>query len=404
LCRCGDPNQHERKAYKPLASMIKKQFYIVLIFGFSISAFAQNKQLNFEKTLVEYFQKQYWRNAVVTKDSLYLSPFKEKFKVSVSNNYIEFDTTHLVVRNPYFSDKYENAEEEKNYVKNFPKSFSVIYEGTLVSLFENGKFACFNLRNFERNTKLETNLNTKKFKYHWIIDNQLGGLSGNSIYLWNGSKWTKFKDHFPLKNQPKLFEDDRFIIYGECFGEWGGTVYFYEKSTSKTFFTESTCANSVIKNSNGYNVLAHLGHGNGSTVVKTISDPTKLTFVKANDVGKTFKGVALGYTDKSNAFEKKLDFYGVQIFSSFNYLDKILYVVHLADLTFMAEIKNNEIEIVNPLFFSDLYTSDPITNKYGNYTLMNLDLYSTGLNREISVLLIEGNKITKLDWNENHSR
>lgn len=383
--------------------MINKLLYILFSFGLSISTFAQNKQLNFERKLVDYFQKHTWEKVTVTKDSLYLSPYKEKFKVSVSDNYIDFDTNHIVVKNPYFSDKYENAEEEKNNVKNFPKSFSVIYENSLVSLFENGKFACFNLNNFERNTKLENKLNTKRFNYHWIIDNQLGGLSGNSIFLWNGNEWTKSKNNFPLKNHPKLFEDEKFIVFGDCFGEWGGTVYFFEKSTSKTFFTESTCANSVIKNSNGYNVLAHLGHGSGSTEVKTIPDPTKLTLAQSNEIGKTFKGQAMGYIDKSNAFKKKIDFYGVQIFSSFIYKEKVLYVVHLSDLTFIAEIKDNEIEIVNPLFFNDLYTHDPITNKYGNITLMNLDHYGTGLDREISVLIINGNRITKLDWNENHS-
>jgi hypothetical protein len=383
--------------------MINKLLYILLSFGLSTTVFAQNKQLNFERKLVYHFQKQTWGKVTVTKDSLYISPYKDKFKVSVSNNYIEFDTNHIVFKNPYFSDKFENAEEQKNNVKNFPKSFSVIYENSLVSLFENGKFACFNLDNFERNTKLETKLNNKQFKYHWIIDNQLGGLSGNSIFLWNGNKWTKSKNSFPLKNHPKLFEDDKFIVFGDCFGEWGGTVYFFEKSTLKTFFTESTCTNSVIKDEDGYNVLAHLGHGSGSTEVKTIPDPTKLTLAQPNEIGKTFKGQAIGYTDKSNGFKKKIDFYGVQIFSSFTYKDKILYVAHLSDLTFIAEIKDNEIQIVNALFFDDFYTHDPVTNKYGNFTLMNLDHYGTGLDREISVLIINGNKITKLDWNENHS-
>ncbi len=384
--------------------MTRKQLYIILLsFGFSISIFAQNKQQDFEKKVIEYFQKQTWGKRLVTKDSLYLSPYKEKFKISVSDNYIEFDTSHIVIKNPYFADKYEDSEEEKDNVKNFPKSFSVIYENSLVSLFENGKFACFNLDNFERNTKLEDKLNTKRFKYHWIIGNQLGGLSGNSIFIWNGNKWTKSKDIFPLKIRPKLFEDDRFIVYGDCFGEWGGTVYFFEKSTSKTFFTESTCANSVIKNIDGYNVLAHLGHGGGSTEVITIPDPTKLSLAKPNEIGKTVKGQALGYIDKSNAFKKKFDFYGVEIFSFFNYKNKVLYVVHLSDLTFIAEIRNNEIEIVNPLFFNNLYTHNPVTNKYGNFTLMNLDHFGKGLNREISVLVINGKRIIKLDWNKNHS-
>jgi len=224
------------------------------------------------------------------------------------------------------------------------------------------------------------------------------------IYVWNGSNWIKSKDSFPLKNQPKLFEDDEFIVYRDCHGEFGGTVYFYEKLTTKTFFTESTCANSVIKSKNGYEVLAKLGHGNGFSEIKMINDPRKLTLAKETEINTTVKGAALGYTDKSNAFEKKLDFYGVQIFSSFIWKNKELFIVHLADLTFIAEIKNNKIEIVNPLFFSDLYTHCPITSKYGEYTLMNLDHYGTGLEREISVLIIKGNKITKLDWNENHSR
>ena len=383
--------------------MIKKLIYILFSFGLSISTFAQTKQLNSERKLIEYFQKQTRGKVSVSRDSLYLSPYKEKFKVSISDNYIEFDTSHIVLKNPYYSNKFENAEEDKTNVKNFPKSFSVIYENCLVSLFENGKFACFKLDNFERNTKLEDNLNTKKFKYHWIIDNQLGGLSGNSIFVWNENKWTKSKTIFPLKTQPKLFEDNKFIVYGECFGEWGGTVYFFEKSSAKTFFTESTCANSVLKNKHGYNVLAHLGHGGGSTEIKTIIDPTKLSFARPEEIGKTFKGQALGYLDKSNAFKKKFDFYGVQIFSSFNFKDKELFVVHLSNLTFAAEIKEDKIEIVNPLFFNDLYTHDPVTNNYGNYTLMNLDHYGTGLKREISVLIINENKITKLDWNDNHS-
>lgn len=385
-------------------AMINKLLYTFILFGFSISAFAQSKQPEFEKKLIEHFKKQTWKEVVVTSDSLYKSPYNEKYRVSLSKNCIEFDTTHIVIKNPYFSDKYEEAEAEKVYVKNFPKSFSVIYENALITLFENGKFACYKLDNFGRDTILENKLNTKKFKYQWIINNQLGGLSGRSIYLWNGNKWTKFKEHFPLKNEPKIFEDNKFVVFSDCHGEWGGTVYFFEKSTSKTFFTSSTCANSIIKDTNGYNVLAQLGHGNGSSEIKIIADPTKLSLAKTNEIGTRVNGSALGYTDKSNAFKKMLDYYGVQIFSSFNYQDKVLYIVYLSDLTFIAEIKNNEIEIVHSLFFSDLYTHNPVTNQYGDYTLMNLDHYGTGLQREIAVLIIKGNKITKVDWNEDHSR
>ena len=62
--------------------------------------------------------------------------------------------------------------------------------------------------------------------------------------------------------------------------------------------------------------------------------------------------------------------------------------MNLSDLTFIAEIKNNEIEIVHPLFFNDLHTHDPITTQNGDYTLINLDFYGTGFDREVSVIII----------------
>lgn len=387
--------------------MMRKILHILLIFGFSISAFAQSNQLSFEKKLVKYFQEYNWDDVVVTRDSLYTSPFKKKFNVSVSENYIEFDTAHIVIKNPYFSDKYEDAEEDKDYVKNFPTSFSVIYENSLISLFENGKFACYKLGNYSRDKSLERNLNTKRFIQHWIINGSLYAQSKGIIgglYKWTGNKWKKSNIKLPIKEQSILYGDDEFVVFRDCFGEWGGTIYFYEIATKKTYFTESTCANSIIKDKNGYNVLAHLGHGGGSAEIKVIEDPRKLSLVKSNEINKTVNGQALGYSDNSKAFEEKLDFYGVQIFSSFKYENKKLYIVNLSELTFIAEIENNQIKIVNPLFFSDLYTHDPITKQYGDYTLINLDHYGTGLKREITVLIIKQGKITKLDWNENHSR
>lgn len=371
-----------------------KKCILILIFGVWSFGFSQNKQLDFEQKITAYFQEQKLYGITIAKPNFDIS----------TGNLIEFDLNEIVLNNPYFSKKYANAEEKKEEVKNLPKSFSVIFENSLISLFENGKFVCFNIGNFDRNTELENKLNTKKFKYHWIIGSQLGGLSGNSIYLWNGDKWIKYKDSFPLRNQPKLFEDDRFIVFRDCFGEWGGTIYFFEKSTAKIYFTESTCANSVVRDENGYNVIAHLGHGFGFAGIKTIADPTKLSVAKLNEIGKSFNGEALGYIDKSSAFIKLLDGQGVQIFSSFKYQDKILYIVHYLDLTFIAEIKNSEIKIVNPLFFNGLYTHEPITTNYGDYTLINLDFYGDGLDRETSLLIIKENKITKITWNKIHTR
>ena len=386
--------------------MMKKTLHIISILLISINLFGQSDStLNIENKLIEHFKAHNWNDSIITKESLYKTNLtRDNFNVSISNNLIDFETKQIVIRNPYFSEKLDESENEKDYTRNFPKSFSVIYQNNLIALFENGKFLCVDLNSLTRNSSFEQQLNSKKFDYHWIIDNKLIAQSGNQKMFWNGKKWEKFKDELPLKNQPKLFDDNEFIVYRDCNGEWGGTIYFYEKSTGKTYFTESTCANTVTKAGEGYQVSSHLGHMSGSSEITLIPNPRKLTQAKPNEINTTLNGEALGYIDKSNAFIKKLDLYGIQIFSRFVNDNKELFIVNVADLTFIAKIKNNEVEIIHSLFFNDLYTHDPITTEYGEYTLINLDHYGIGLYREISTLIIIGNKITKIDWNENHSR
>lgn len=385
---------------------MKKLLYIVSIFSLSMSIYGQDKNLenfrsDFEKKILTHFENNRWSTRQISLDTLYKSGIhKSDFFISLSDNLISFDTTQIVLKNPYFSQKYDEADDEKEYVKNFPKSFSVLYQNTLISLFENGKFSCFKIDNFERDLKLENLLNTKKFKYHWIINNQLGALSGSTIYLWDGQRWIKSKTPFPLKNEPKLFEDDEFIVYRDCFGEWGGTIYFYEKKTGKTFFTESTCANTVIKNKDAYEVLAELGHEEGSSEIKIIANPRKLSLTKPNQIHKRTKnGAALGYTDKSNAYDTKLDLYKIQIFSSFYYKNQQLYIANISGLSFIADVNDNNIKIVHPLFFNNLHPHDPITTKYGDSILINLNEDSL-VKRETSLLIIKENQILKIDWNK----
>ncbi|MES2457437.1 MAG: hypothetical protein V4594_17915 [Bacteroidota bacterium] len=376
--------------------------FLLLLFGFPAFVMAQNKPANYETKIIAHFKQQSFPDSGLSKENLYRDPMGRKLKVTISNKYIEFDTAQIILKNPYFSEKYEEAEEEKTVVKNFPKSYSVIYDNRLVSLFENGSFACFKLENFDPDQELANKLNTKKFRYHWIINGQLAGLAGKTIYVWNNNDWIKLKSKFPLKNRPILFEDDFYIVYSDCSGEWGGTAYFFQKSTGKTFFTESTCTNTVAKDENGYTLLANLGHGNGFVRIKAIPDPTKLTLAALDKIGQPVNGEALGYRDKSKGFEIKLDQWGFQVFSTFKYHGSTLYIVNLAELTFIAEINNERIELVNPLFFDGLYSHEPVTTTYAEYTLVNLDFYGIGLDREVALLLIKGNKIIKIDWNEYH--
>jgi len=375
-----------------------QHFYILTFILLTATVFGQDKNVTFDKLISNF--KNSWsdpfsgrKNDSVTISSLYRT---DQFNVSISEKPLAFDTNHLVIKNPYYTDDFDDYDD--NYI-NYPVSYSVIYDNRLVSLFRTGKFVCHKLENMERDFAFEKKLNSKKFKYHWIIDDKLAAVSGGTIYVWN-DKWTTLKTKFPLEGQPKLFEDNEFIVFGDCHGEWGGTIYFFEKVSGKIYFTESTCANSVSKKDNKYLVLAQLGHGTGSTEIKSIDNPRKLTMAKKSEIRKFKEGEALGYADKSEAYQKLLDLYSIQIFSTFNYQGRQLYIVRLNEMTFLSEIKETEIQIVNPLFEKAFYTHRPVTTTYGIYTLVNLDFYGIALDKEISVIIVGQNKITKLDWNE----
>lgn len=387
---------------------MSRLLYILFFLLTGSAVFGQNTNDNqsnwFESILKRFKESKGWYilsgqiNDSVTISSLYRT---NEFNVSISDNPIILDTTYLVIENPYFTDDFEDYY--KNYI-NYPVSYSVIFEEKLVSLFRKGKFVCYNLVNLQRDLDFERKLNTKKFKYHWIANNELGALSGNTVYIWNNNKWKKSKTKFPLKKQPKLFEDCDFIVFGDCYGEFGGTVYFFDKVSGETYFTESTCANTVYKENEKYIVLAKLGHMAGSSDIKIIDDPRMLTKAKKSEINKFKEGIALGYTDKSEAYNIPLNFYGIELFSTFKHGERQLYMVNLIKLTFLAEIEGAEIQIVHPLFTKEVYAHNPVTTNYGDYTLMNLDFYGTALDKEVSVIIIDKNRLIKLDWNENHCR
>jgi len=343
--------------------------------------------VNFD-TIIEHFKKE---NYTMDTIDLPLIHKREAYKILISNNPIALDLKEIALKNPIDS--------------KYPISYSIIYQDKLVSLFEPGTFVCHSVPDLVRDKEFENRINTRKFQYHWLLENKLVGISeGKYYYLNEENNWLDYKDHVPFNSQPKLFEDTNYISFCDCQGEWGGTVYFYDKITKKTHFTEATCANSILKRDNIYLVLSHLGHGGGSTELKAIASPEKLSSVDINDAANPNKWHTLGYADTSKAAETVFDYYSVLIFSSFVFQNRTLYLVYWRKETFLAEIVDNEIQIVNPLFNTKLYTHHPVTTNYDNTILMNLDFYGIVEEREVSCIIIQDNQLIKLDWNEKHSR
>lgn len=382
-------------------------FYILTFWAAKGQTTQQTTPVYFDRLIQKF--KESWRDPFsgqtddsISKTSLYKTKY---FNVSISEEPLAFDTAHLIIKNPYYTDDFDDYDD--NYI-NYPTSYSGIYNGKLISLFRNGKFVVHDLNSFERDINFENKLNTQKFSYQWINNGKLYAYSENllfnRLFEWSGDNWIKARKKFPVKDRPVLFEDEKFIIFSDCHGEWGGTIYFFDKTSHDTYFTESTCANSVIKKEDNYLVLAHLGHGMGVSEAKSIKDPKQLPKAKKSEINVFKDGQALGYSDQSKSYKKEFYLFGIQLFSSFNYNGRKLYVTYLNDLTFLTEIDGSEIKIVNPLFNNEIYTHNPVTKSYGDYTLINLDFYRTARDKEVSVLIINKSTITKLDWNQNQSQ
>jgi hypothetical protein len=338
-------------------------------------------------TLIGHFNEYNFENDTMRLPLIFTG---DNYKVVLSSNPISLNLADTVFKNPYG--------------KTYPLSYSVVYQNNLVTLFEPGKFVSYNLDKLERNLDLESKLNTKKFNYHWILNSQLVAQSGNQYFYFAGDSWKAYANEILLKKQPKLFEDEKYICFFDCHGEWGGTVYFYNKNSNKTYFTEATCANMITKKDNKYYVLSTLGHMMGSAESKEISNPDQLSELKRQEVNKPFRGAALRYSDSTKHAKQVFDFFGIQIFSSFPIYDRKVYLVNWRHRAFLAELNDTTFSIVHPLFDDELYTHRPVTTLNPDNSIINLDLYGIAGEREVSILLIEDNKITRIDWNEKHNR
>ena len=287
----------------------------------------------------------------------------------------------------------------------YPIDYSIIYENRLVSLFEPGRFICLTVDGLKRDVDYEKKLNTKQFEYHWLLGGRLVAVS-KGVYYWFDRQvgWRVYAEPVPLDKQPKFYEDERYIAFSTCRGEFGGTLYFYDKQTRLTHFAPFVCARSVIRQPDGYHVLASLGHGAGSVDLSLIENPSTLPILKRLNrysIPEADSTRLTGIVMPTVLFDE----YNCQFFAGFMRNGKRTYVVNWGQRTFLAEVTENTIFIKDPLGDDDTYTHEPVTTTYGpSLILINLDFYGIGREREIACLLFRGNQLTKIDWNLRNER
>ena len=91
-------------------------------------------------------------------------------------------------------------------------------------------------------------------------------------YLDENFEWqiSNEKVEFPF------YDDENFSVTDCCFGEFGGSVFFRNKSNEKVYSCESTCPVALNKLNGEYYLTTALAHFSGSSEILKIADPEKL--------------------------------------------------------------------------------------------------------------------------------
>ena len=145
----------------------------------------------------------------------------------------------------------------------------------------------------------------------------------------------------------------------------------------------------------------------GSADLQVIADPAKLRRWKGPQKPQDRKfsyGEQAPDTTGASASKSVFDFYNVQVYSAFQLNGHQYYMVHWEGQTFLATIEKCLITLVDPLFNSTLYTHNPVTINYSpDLVLMNLDFWGLARKKEVACILIDGNHLLKINWNDEKS-
>ena len=212
-------------------------------------------------------------------------------------------------------------------------------------------------------SQIDSSINKYSTDYYFeklqVINNVVVGTEGYQDKFRSYSldlqkkKWKRYRFKKHIYPGTLIFQDDEYLISNTCSGEWGGTIYFTNKKTSKIYESECTCAVNVIKCPDYYNVTASLLHGVGFTTIFNIRDPTKLK-VHRNRIplylsdSLKAKGISIRESYSSKGVEKLIDTLEASCAGSFKFNNSILYIIEYrpflhSSSVWIDSIKNNKL-------------------------------------------------------------
>lgn len=135
-----------------------------------------------------------------------------------------------------------------------------------------------------------------------------------------------------------FFEDERYLVKATCHGEFGGSIWFKDKTTGVTYSRESTCPVCIIKLKGKYYVTNALAHLSGFSQVLEIDRPDSMSVVKPGTIASENSAA---YNRESHSFKGArvlVDSIGILTLASFPYQGELFYIITDFQKTYVARI------------------------------------------------------------------
>jgi hypothetical protein len=216
-----------------------------------------------------------------------------------------------------------------------------IYKEHIIAVFNVGQAACYSISNLERNHELENIINKKEIQNYWIIDSALVIKSSNEFYfLDKQNEWQIYDGFIPFDEAPIIFQDEKWLVFRKCMGEFWGLAFFYNKESGIVYNMDSQCASSVYKSDEGYVLLSTTFHMGTYAKLELVNNPDCLDEIQLKEDG--FK-----YFIKSDYPKVIKENLGEGALAIFKWNSANLYFGTIKRDSFIFKVRNDTIEIVD---------------------------------------------------------
>lgn len=247
----------------------------------------------------------------------------------------------------------------------------------------------------------------------WTSKDTLFAIQGYGNYkvcYWLNNTW-KIKDSGSMtkenymhqqQNYP-IFEDEKYSVSSCCTGEFGGAIYFKDKSSQKIYSCQSTCLVGVYKMDGSYYVSSSLAHGSSRSKIIRIDNPSALYEIKTEKELKDCSWYDI-YSENPKEFEIKhpkgfdkgfevlLDTFEVLIVGSFNYENQQYHIYSDKNKTYLAQLKMGKLTPIKTIYNKAMWLTEVRDLKH------NATIYPINCKEMSGIILRKGNKLKIVEF------